>query len=1126
MIGRLDGPQRITHSIFIVVTLVAIFLLASIISFSPDDPGWSQSGYLHTDFKNLMGRAGAFCSDILMFMFGYGSIMVPLAIVYVGYCLLVKPFDFFGIDFFTVGLRMAGGVFFFLSVLGIVAMNVLDSVNFQSAGVTGAIFASFFINFFGEAGATLIFLGMFALSIPLFTGISLLAVCDNVGDWIFGIVYRKSYESRARANSAILAGLGEDVAIPEEGDTVMDPETGFAILLRDDDELKFADSIYDNEEATAYDDESSYTPPVVATREHGRKPIKSVLRRFTASRGGDGPLPELSDEASALQTARRVFGGSAAKESEKVSGPGLVQPQPQPRSFVQERKETIAAAAPAVKSPTESIWSADGRDDVPLGDFSKFANPSVNQEQRAESSNVQAGVSIADEMTGSDSVLDHEEQLSSSSSIASAAPSVVMSAPLGSSAKVSESDAVSEKLDPDAARNEVVSAAESRDAPVVVDFSAAFASKKPNIDSDRAVSEVVKAEETSSLQSSGSVRGEQHDDSISEKDLLTSIFGGNSAKTAEVEEEHEGTDFDAEFARWEQERMSKMASSMSESSSVSAKNSQEQKEGHYGEEAEETDSQNATGFSSAGFDFGTDDFVSHAEITKLRGSYDPYDLPPMSLLDEVPVKPGTIPEETLQKVDRAIEQKLLEFRITAEVKNHEAGPVVTRFSLQLAPGTKSSTLRRIAGDLARELCAKSLLVIDNIPGTNYVGLEIPNDKRQILYAKEILDSSPFTSAEGKLTCALGGDILGVPKVMDLAKMPHLLVAGTTGSGKSVGVNGMIMSLLFKCTPDDLRLIMIDPKMLEFSSYAGIPHLLTEVVTDMKDAQAALRWCVGEMERRYKLMSKMGVKKIDEYNAKVMAALDEGKPLLDPLWVRTEQLSDKPAKLGKLPYIVVVIDELADMMMQVGKKVEELIARLAQKARAAGIHMIIATQSPRADVLTGLIKSNIPSRVAFTVSNGMESRIILEQQGAESLLGYGDMFYSPVGSQPVRVHAAYIKNEEIERVVDFWRSKGEPEYVDTILDDEINEENALPSEKQEIIAKNLEAMEGDELLDRAIELVRRQQRASTGLLQSQLSVGYARATKLLCQLEEAGVISAPQGASGRRKVLIGSSYEDE
>nr|WP_067295082.1 DNA translocase FtsK [Marinobacterium profundum] len=469
-------------------------------------------------------------------------------------------------------------------------------------------------------------------------------------------------------------------------------------------------------------------------------------------------------------------------------------------------------------------------------------------------------------------------------------------------------------------------------------------------------------------------------------------------------------------------------------------------------------------------------------------------------------------DDQLEMMSRLLEHKLKDFGVVAEVVEVNPGPVITRFELQPAPGVKASKITNLAKDLARSMAVLSVRVVEVIPGKSVVGIEIPNESRQTVRLSEVLNSKPYREASSKLTLGLGNDIAGNPVVVNLAKMPHLLVAGTTGSGKSVGVNAMLLSLLFKATPDEVRLMMVDPKMLELSIYEGIPHLLTPVITDMKEAAGGLRWCVAEMERRYKLMAKMGVRNLAGFNEKLLKAQDQGQPIKDPLW-NPEQEGlpfDTPAPaLETLPYIVVVIDEFADMMMIVGKKVEELIARIAQKARAAGIHLILATQRPSVDVITGLIKANVPTRIAFQVSSKIDSRTILDQSGAENLLGNGDMLYLPAGvSVPNRVHGAFVSDDEVHRVVEAWKLYGAPAYIDDILNDP--SEGGAPS-------AGLFDDEQDALYDEAVAFVLESRKASISSVQRKLKIGYNRAARMIETMEAAGVVTSA-GSNGQREVL--------
>ena len=488
-------------------------------------------------------------------------------------------------------------------------------------------------------------------------------------------------------------------------------------------------------------------------------------------------------------------------------------------------------------------------------------------------------------------------------------------------------------------------------------------------------------------------------------------------------------------------------------------------------------------------------------------------LPQVDLLDSLTQRQEGVSPETLEMTSRMIEKRLKDFGVEVRVVAAAPGPVITRYEIEPATGVKGSQVVNLAKDLARSLSLISIRVVETIPGKNYMALELPNAKRQSIKLSEILGSQVYNEAKSMLTMGLGKDIVGNPIVADLAKMPHVLVAGTTGSGKSVGINAMILSLLYKAEARDVRLLMIDPKMLEMSVYEGIPHLLAPVVTDMRQAAHGLNWCVGEMERRYKLMSKMGVRNLAGYNAKIDEATEREEFILNPFSLTP----DDPEPLKRLPHIVVVIDELADLMMVVGKKIEELIARLAQKARAAGIHLILATQRPSVDVITGLIKANIPTRIAFQVSSKIDSRTILDQMGAEALLGMGDMLYMPSGTGfPIRVHGAFVSDEEVHRVVSYLKSQGEPDYIEGVLE-------GGTTDGEDTGYGDTGDAEKDPMYDQAVEVVLKNRKASISLVQRHLKIGYNRAARLVEEMEKAGLVSS-MSSNGQREILVPARTE--
>lgn len=514
--------------------------------------------------------------------------------------------------------------------------------------------------------------------------------------------------------------------------------------------------------------------------------------------------------------------------------------------------------------------------------------------------------------------------------------------------------------------------------------------------------------------------------------------------------------------------------------------------------------------------------VDEPTVLKEKASQESFQgLPSLELLDRPNRSDNPIDPAELEQISRLVEEKLLEFGVKAEVVGVYPGPVITRFELNLAPGIKASKVTGLSQDIARSLSAKSVRVVEVIEGKSVIGIELPNKFRETVFFADVISDKKFSDSSSNLAMAIGSDISGKPVVADLAKMPHLLVAGTTGAGKSVAVNTMIVSILYKSSPEDVRMIMIDPKQVELSVYNGIPHLLSEVVTDMKEAANALRWCVGEMERRYKLMSALGVRNLKGFNDKVSNAIEAGEPLIDPLWQPSDAFTQTPPLLEKLPSIVILVDEFADMMMVAGKKVEELIARIAQKARAAGMHLILATQRPSADVITGLIKANIPTRMALRVQSRMESRIILDQQGAEQLLGMGDMFYLPPGEAvSIRVHGAFVNDDEVHAVVNDWKSRGEPAYIEDILSGDTENEILLPGEQAEAD----ENAELDTLYDEAVEFVTTSRRVSISSVQRKFRIGYNRAARIVEDMESQGVVSNP-GHNGAREVLAPPPIKD-
>ena len=882
----MTGLRRILETGLIIITIAALYMLLSLATYNPSDPGWSQTawgGAVH----NAAGNAGAWLADLSFFVFGAFSYLIPFLMVGVGYVILWRPYKLLEVDFLTVGLRLVGFVFLYLSSAAMASMNFTDIHKFSAGGVIGDVLYTFILPIFGQLGATLVLLCCIAGSITLLTGWSWLMLAEKIGEVITGSI-SYVYHTPSRIAGWFAGKAGYQKVEPAGGD------------LFDDD---------DDEDLPIIDTSSTELPRSAPRFSFKKKQTENV----------DSHLWSDDDE----NTVEPVIQASSMQEEPKIA--------------VERKTEPSIQFAPVNTVKTEpSIGAISAIDDDEEDWFSMPWSTEEQQMNPASSSTAKAVTPLK------------------ANTIETPPVQTVAVEPVQSDAK--------EELTP-----------------------------------------LQKAEQA-----------------LKEKALKKAEIG---------------------------------------------------------------------------------------------------DLPAFTLLDTPAPKIQTMSKEELDRIARLVETKLADYNVQARVVGVYPGPVITRFELDLAPGMKASKITGLSRDLARSLSAVSVRVVEVIPGKPYVGLELPNRHRQTVSLREVLDSEAFNHAPSPMTLVLGQDIAGEPMVVDLAKMPHLLVAGTTGSGKSVGVNAMIISMLYKATPEDVRFIMIDPKMLELSVYEGIPHLLTEVVTDMKDAANALRWCVGEMERRYKLMSVMGVRNLKGYNAKIGAALDSGNPIKDPFWRPGDSFDEEAPDLERLPHIVVIVDEFADMMMMVGKKVEELIARIAQKARAAGIHLILATQRPSVDVITGLIKANIPTRISFQVSSKIDSRTILDQQGAEALLGMGDMLYMPPGdSNPLRVHGAFVSDNEVHRVVEDWKLRGEPNYIDEILNGEITSENALPGEQ---LSQDEDL---DPLFDEAVQFVVDSRRGSTSSVQRRFKIGYNRAARLIEQMEAQGIVSPP-GTNGQREVLAPPSMRD-
>ena len=1121
--ASLSGMKRLGEAVFLIIFLLCVISLVSLISHDINDPSWTQSrapDQTIASIHNKVGFVGAYVSDFLLFCFGLASYVLPLAVLYLAACVFLRKYTIRSIDFFTVGLSLLGFFLMFTSVCCLLSMLDLRPYGSYSAGgVFGAAIASWVSGMMGTVGASLLFILIFAIGLPFLTGISWTVIADKTGGLVCGIFDYVSAvrEKRRKKAEERLAQLEKERAMLAEQEKA-------AAEARMKQARAEAELRLKHEQAEAELRLEREKAEMQARLEKEKAEIEALKRGESPAAPAapaqgqpvpPGPAPELSSDPLPYE------GGSNDEEKHGFFSSLF-------RGFRPESTESPDEPAEAAAAESDPLFNDD-----PIMDHAERMEP--------RSASVEG-------FTVTPSVSDIPIPRNDAPAVPKVAPAAAPetrtgSAPYAASPAIQPAapaqsggigfESVSPAPVPEAARP-AAPAQGAYTAPVTRSEAPAAESDESQLEkearfgfspmtaeeqaiADRTGTEALQAPEISPapLQGSGYTEIPRAGglDAFREPDVRPADLSGQGRGEQPAEPAESAAsgrqglfgfdvtpeDIAEAHAAEERYRSSGLANSPF-SAAPEAEESRNEREAPAAASAP----QPAPAPQAPGA------LPMHHESPNSWGP-----LPGMDLLNPLTEHHQTISPEEIDSLSRLVEEKLREFRITVQVVGADCGPVITLFKLQPEPGTKSSQITNISTDLARSLLAKSVRVLEIIPGTTYIGLEIPNRKRETVFFREVIDSEKFRSFHALLPMALGVDVTGNPVVADLAEMPHLLVAGTTGSGKSVGVNTMIMSLLLSKTPDEVRFIMIDPKMLEFSSYNGIPHLLTPVVTDMKQASNALRWAVGEMERRYALMAKTGVKKLTEFNRKVEEARIAGTPLRDPTWQYTDSMDSEAPELTKLPFIVIVIDEFADMMMTVGKTVETLVARLAQKARAAGIHLVIATQSPRKNVLTGLIKTNIPSRLSFSVQSNMDSRIILDQGGAENLLGNGDMLFLPAGSQfPIRVHGAFVQNAEIERVTAEWRTRGEPEYVDGVTDE--NTEVVLPGESGGSAGRSGSGGQ-DELFDKAVELVSRLGRVSCSILQRNFGIGYPRAASLIDELEEGGIVSEPR-QNGRRDVL--------
>ncbi|UTV26818.1 DNA translocase FtsK 4TM domain-containing protein [Photobacterium atrarenae] len=1086
---RLSGGQRLLESFLIIGILAAIFIMVALVSFDPADPSWSQTAW-QGPVQNKAGALGALAADTFLFTLGSLAYVLPLAMILGAWVLFRRRSERDSIDWMIYGTRLLGLLLLFLTSCGLADLNFDDIWYFSSGGVIGDVVANMTLPLFNLLGATLVLMFFWAVGFTLFTGISWLTIVDTLGESTLG--------SLAWLLNKIRSDRSENL-------------TPFAADIPEEQQTAYAQQLNPSpaEETPDADDvllASSSTPKV----------MPSAAPRPSAPAEQDTNWQSQESELRIVMPER-----AKASPAATASATGAV---------------TVTASVPAVEAVSDAASAAASQtaavDMAPARPARGMTIAELERElDRDENFSVHQQDESAYLATLDETAADGMTEFSSSPAAATARePQVATDAVVASNAQTQVGATPDDALPKQAERLSPVE-------PTLGDWSQLEAERSES----ETASVAVVAETQQPAASEMSSPAQETELAVTAESAMNLTQPTDSQP---VQREPVNSALNPDFHHAQDEnQMPEQVPVPALSSEPSPAASIEDKSPEITGDGSEIEIGVHDGMSELeraerGNSDADDSNLSDEEafLQQIRdaqkaqahaaGLDNPFlakkdaDLPvpttPMPTLDLLaPARQTVEPasEEELKQTAMLVESKLADYKIKAKVVGVYPGPVITRFELDLAPGVKVSRISGLAKDLARALSASAVRVVEVIPGKPYIGLELPNVNRETVYMSEVVGSERFQNMKAALPIVLGYDIAGEAVVADLSKMPHLLVAGTTGSGKSVGVNVMIVSLLYKCKPEDCRFIMIDPKMLELSIYEGIPHLLTEVVTDMKDAGNALRWCVGEMERRYKLMAACGVRNLAGFNAKLEEAAAAGHPIHDPLWKPGDSMDEYPPLLEKMPSIVVIVDEFADLMMVVGKKVEELIARLAQKARAAGIHLVLATQRPSVDVITGLIKANIPSRMAFTVSTKTDSRTILDQGGAESLLGMGDMLYLPAGqNHPVRVHGAFASDDDVHNVVNDWKARGKPQYIEGILEADQGSDGLLPGETPVGGDDDL-----DQLFDQVAAFVAESRRGSVSGVQRRFKIGYNRAARIVEQLEAHGIVSPP-GHNGNREVL--------
>lgn len=1123
---KLTGYRRLREVLGLLMLVVAVYLVIALLSFDRADPSWSQTAW-HEPIRNAGGRFGAWCADILFSVFGVVAYILPVTLFIYCWNVFKQRYSSNSFDYFTLSLKTIGFLALILSSCSLADINFDDWYNFSSGGVLGSLISSAIIPKLNHTGATLILLFMWAIGLTLFTGWSWLTISEKIGAIVISVasfilnklrskngnevernneknIVFQSDEINNQQNMDVDDALLSNVNIQDElNDEYYVPDNQLALNL----EPGYNDNNIGNEKKTSIKFVPQYppiqteptitdlTPHLVQDKadekiEHQQTPdrisqiINSMAKNQSVNHDNQLTEPQTDEKEDPLLGQSNHVTHTTTIHVTSVANKPLFTPAktkvipdlPRPNPVrIPTRRELMSYG---IQLPSQKNTENHDSSDNALPENDHRLTTGFN-EQLDEEILRQQFVEQQKERYGSEYELEKEQPDNSESMLHRTEP-----------------DLTESTVPPSHYQTHIV----SQPATVPVTTNEQEVKKQVLLYEYKDSFNPVPAKSQNKLNDSD-VYGFIDKDEVVLNTGYKVEQNTNSAANARIvemqkEKQSANQNDEAEISQLQPINPDNDDSLLS--ANLIAKN---EPESTIVDERPMQDKRAPN----------IEDGLIHPFLVRndqpLHKPTTP--LPTLDLLTSPPASIEPVDVAQLEQIARLIEDRLADYRVKASVVDILPGPVITLYELDLAPGVKAARISNLSRDLARSLSTVAVRVVEVIPGRPYVGLELPNKHRQTVYLREVLDCAKFRDIASPLAIVLGKDISGQPVVADLAKMPHVLVAGTTGSGKSVGVNAMIISMLYKATPDDVRFIMIDPKMLELSVYEGIPHLLTEVVTDMKDAANALRWCVGEMERRYKLMSALGVRNLAGYNERIQQAIDMGRPVPDPFWKPTESMDISCPTLEKLPYVVVIVDEFADLMMAVGKKVEELIARLAQKARAAGIHLVLATQRPSVDVITGLIKANIPTRIAFTVSSKIDSRTILDQGGAESLLGMGDMLYmAPNSSMPVRVHGAFVRDEEVHAVVNDWKARGKPQYIESITSTTEESENGFSFDADEDL---------DPLFDQAVAFVVEKRKPSISGVQRQFRIGYNRAARIIEQMEAQGIVSPP-GNNGNREVL--------